>query len=518
MTATVALSLDEAVLLIHAQLSHIAREHGIRVLFIKGPGAVAQNLRPNKRSSDADIWVEQDRVANLITLMQEKGWIERPSDPFATPFQSHAITLYHASWPCDIDVHLCIPGMEADPRTCFEAYWQDRTVVEMASVPVSIPSRNGSIIVLALNSLRSLDCPRSVEEYQNLLERTIDNPEVLLQLARTTNSLAALRPYLQTKMTETSKFDWPKPSQKWLFLSNGQSDAQRRLSLLLQTPLSKKPAAIVRALFPAKNTLLIRNIHQDTSTAGLAKAQMKRYKRGMAVIMSLSRINQPGGDSAISSPWEINPALPPGERNDQIAAGHPDDAYVHGGSSTPRPKTAVVIVTYNSADDISACLKSIADDRIDKIIVVDNNSRPDQALMVSVVCAQYPNVSFHQRSTNDGFGAGVNYGVSQLQTTFSSSDYIWILNPDAEAEHGAVEALALAVETSPYDILSPLITTGEFENGSSVWFAGGDLDTKSLRVSHTSINKNTSTVSEIRECTFITGAAMFMKLGTWNRL
>lgn len=84
---------------------------------------------------------------------------------------------------------------------------------------------------------------------------------------------------------------------------------------------------------------------------------------------------------------------------------------------------AAVIVTYNSADVISACLKSCITNRVGQVLVVDNASE-DQTVARA---ERFPGVRVIRNSSNLGFAAAVNQGVKAC-----ASENILLLNPDVE--------------------------------------------------------------------------------------
>ena len=98
------------------------------------------------------------------------------------------------------------------------------------------------------------------------------------------------------------------------------------------------------------------------------------------------------------------------------------------------PRCSVIIVTYNSGAHIEACLRALASQDCE-IIVVDNASHDDTVARVKALAAQVP-LQLLTISRNIGFAAGVNQGARA-----ASGDVLLILNPDAVAEPGAIDAL-----------------------------------------------------------------------------
>ena len=95
------------------------------------------------------------------------------------------------------------------------------------------------------------------------------------------------------------------------------------------------------------------------------------------------------------------------------------------------PRCSAIIVTYNSAESIAQCLRALAGEDCE-IVVVDNASQDETVARVQAFRARHP-VELLRISRNLGFAAGVNHGVRA-----ASGDVLLVLNPDAIAEPGAV--------------------------------------------------------------------------------
>lgn len=116
------------------------------------------------------------------------------------------------------------------------------------------------------------------------------------------------------------------------------------------------------------------------------------------------------------------------------------------------PEVGVVVVTWNSAATIGACLGSIPSDV--PVVVVDNASR-DQT--VKRVRESHPEAQIVALDRNLGFGAACNVGAERL----GSCDVL-LLNPDAMLAQGAIDQLAaILAQDSTLGIVGPLITDSE---------------------------------------------------------
>ena len=103
---------------------------------------------------------------------------------------------------------------------------------------------------------------------------------------------------------------------------------------------------------------------------------------------------------------------------------------------------AVVIVNYQSYDELHGCLASVERGCGGaSVVVVDHSSRPEAADLLS---EQFPSVQLRRVASNDGFAAGVNNGARA-----TSSPFILLLNPDCVVEPEACCRLADWLESHP---------------------------------------------------------------------
>jgi N-acetylglucosaminyl-diphospho-decaprenol L-rhamnosyltransferase len=130
------------------------------------------------------------------------------------------------------------------------------------------------------------------------------------------------------------------------------------------------------------------------------------------------------------------------QKNIEVARGWkvPSPSLSGSGSICAGTRASIVIVTYNSAQDIDGCLSACAlsDAGLSaEVIVVDNASGDNTCAIV----ARHPGVQLIQNDTNKGFAAAVNHGIAS-----SSSDFVLVLNPDVAVTREAVSALMETLE------------------------------------------------------------------------
>jgi N-acetylglucosaminyl-diphospho-decaprenol L-rhamnosyltransferase len=107
---------------------------------------------------------------------------------------------------------------------------------------------------------------------------------------------------------------------------------------------------------------------------------------------------------------------------------------------------AVVVVSYNSADHLRACVEPLARAEDIHVVVVDNGSTDDSVQRVS----DLPVTLIEQ--DNLGFGTGCNAGWRA-----HDAPHVLFLNPDATIEPGAVRRLADAVMQDGVGAVAPKI-------------------------------------------------------------
>lgn len=109
----------------------------------------------------------------------------------------------------------------------------------------------------------------------------------------------------------------------------------------------------------------------------------------------------------------------------------------------PAPAVSVVIVSYNTADLIEACLLSVrASDGVSlETFVVDNASSDDGAALVR---GKFPWVRIVENRENRGFGAANNQVLGEC-----AGRYIVLLNPDTETTPQAFRRMASWMDANP---------------------------------------------------------------------
>jgi hypothetical protein len=284
---TVRLRLSEAVPLATALAAHAAERAGVRVLFIKGPIAEQQGLRPVHRSVDVDLLVEPNGAEPFIRQLRDWGWHDRPGYRPLPLFGGHSATLIHDSWPCDFDVHYYWPGFAAPVPTVFETLWARRVSVPIAAHEVFAPSRPDGLLVLVLHALRDAETARTARDYPHLLDavRQQFDADELLALRRAAVELGAsvtASPFLRDLGFDEAPSGDAHEVAMWHMRGRASSGTASWILELRQTPPLRRPVVLLHAVFPSPRTMRVLHPETGPGLGGLAVMWWRRVRTGLA--------------------------------------------------------------------------------------------------------------------------------------------------------------------------------------------------------------------------------------------
>jgi len=105
---------------------------------------------------------------------------------------------------------------------------------------------------------------------------------------------------------------------------------------------------------------------------------------------------------------------------------------------------AVVIVNYNGANFLKACLSSISQQSVkpERVIVIDNASTDSS---IEIIETDFPEIELVKLSQNSGFAAANNTAFSLIE----NCNWVALLNPDTIAPVSWVEKLKQAISQYP---------------------------------------------------------------------
>ncbi|WP_369744414.1 WecB/TagA/CpsF family glycosyltransferase [Paenarthrobacter sp. AMU7] len=117
-----------------------------------------------------------------------------------------------------------------------------------------------------------------------------------------------------------------------------------------------------------------------------------------------------------------------------------------------RADVAVLVVTYNNAEDVAALVASLREETAAqsiKVVVADNS--PDDRTMAEVL--KHPDITAVRTGGNLGYAGGINAAMRVA----GDADAYLILNPDLRVEPGAVAALRRRMALSGAGMVVPVL-------------------------------------------------------------
>jgi hypothetical protein len=291
---TAELRLSEAVPLAHALVAHLAELENVRILFVKGPTAVALGARPPRPSTDVDVLCEPHGMERLGAALERCGWRRRIPESLTSRFQhasrymfEHSVHYIHDEWPCDLDVHYNFPGFLAPDDVVFEELWTRRTAVDIANRPVPCADLLGQVAIVALHSLRDPQFSHTSPDLDfvadSLRQHGSEAVEAFARLAAATGSADTLRPLLERvdPPPMTSHVD-PELLRRWrVRTQNAGAYTTTWLIELRHRPWREKPGLVRRALFLPADELFSAHVGLPRTRRNTARLHLRRWLRAV---------------------------------------------------------------------------------------------------------------------------------------------------------------------------------------------------------------------------------------------
>lgn len=196
----------------------------------------------------------------------------------------------------------------------------------------------------------------------------------------------------------------------------------------------------------------------------------------------------------------------------------PADAYV-----------GVVVVNYNTTDELFMCLDSIEEQTKCpyKVYVVDNGSKPEVQNAVTVRCVGYENLELIVLPENKGYSGGNNVGA--LRAIEDGASYIAIVNSDIVFVNDVLSIMAKDIRGHTA-VVGPRVVTLDGENGqhlmSTYSYASALTDRQpfySLKKAAAKLGRREFDVDARQEfdgmvsgCCFLVDADVFEEIGLFD--
>ena len=176
----------------------------------------------------------------------------------------------------------------------------------------------------------------------------------------------------------------------------------------------------------------------------------------------------------------------------------------------PRTKVAAIVLSYNGAKVVGACLESLFKSSYQnlEVIVVDNGSTDGTA---SLVRERFPRARLISTGKNLGFAGGNNIGIAA-----TDADIVILLNDDTTIEPDAIDAIVRFAGSDPdVGIVGCKIL---YPDGKTIQHAGGAVLPNGLTRHYGYGELDNGQFDRVFDVAYVTGAAIAIKREVLDRL
>ena len=159
----------------------------------------------------------------------------------------------------------------------------------------------------------------------------------------------------------------------------------------------------------------------------------------------------------------------------------------------------IIIVSYNSLEDLKRCLPSIKKQEVSflyNILIVDNHGSDGVADWVTY---EYPDIIFISNLANTGYSGGNNLGIAG-----ASSQWVFLLNPDTELHAGCLEQLMKTACKKPDAFINPKLLNAD----GSINACGNEMHYTGLTTCR-GIYQQAEKYTKLEEIPLLSGAAIW---------
>ncbi|MHB8895305.1 MAG: glycosyltransferase family 2 protein [Candidatus Geothermincolia bacterium] len=176
-------------------------------------------------------------------------------------------------------------------------------------------------------------------------------------------------------------------------------------------------------------------------------------------------------------------------------------------------RVSTIVVLYNSAEYIEACIGSVASSSYpdSELVMVDNGSRDRSALLARRVAERLGigcTISVLQK--NSGFARANNLGFG-----LATGDIILLLNPDAELYEDTIDELVRAFDDPAVGVAGCKVY---YPDGETLQHAGGYVRDNGLTMHYGVGEKDEGAYDEPRDVPYVTGAALAVRRDVFESL
>ncbi|MGC0369604.1 hypothetical protein [Microbacterium sp. SLBN-111] len=295
--------------LAYALTAHVAAEHGIPCVFIKGPALHHQGLRAREHSGDVDVWCPPARWNELADALVPWGWRRSP-DPWHDTPVPHSITMTPGAWGCEIDVHRRVPGLILDDASAFDIVSAACLPVHYAGTTVPVPAPDVHAVLAAVNEVRPvIGARRRSRATASAAVGVLLATEGTRDRARELGAVPALRDEMVAAFGADAVDDTAILPRDWLWRARPDT-ARAYLAALRTVPLPERLRIFVRVLWPDDEVALASARHAGAPTDDPARARRQRLARAVRGWAFRRRPGTPRASDGAASRPQRNEGMP----------------------------------------------------------------------------------------------------------------------------------------------------------------------------------------------------------------
>lgn len=281
--------------LAHALVVDCCAAEGVEPIVLKGAVASAHGLRAPRSAADLDVLLPPRALAAVVARLQERGWRVRAQDQDARSFPSHAVTLYRAGWPIDLDLHHRYLGLSQNGGDAYDRVRRLSVRQEVDGLRVLAPQPAAHAVLVGLHCLRSLAVGRHADELAQLLA-ALDRIPVhdVIDAARALDALGALQPLLLRPEVMREIRDAERlhavlaadatADDEWSLVTSSARPHERRALQLRRAGWCERARLVGRWLRPCLDDLYKNRDSEPRTRGRTAGLYLRRVVRGITLL------------------------------------------------------------------------------------------------------------------------------------------------------------------------------------------------------------------------------------------
>lgn len=261
--------------LVYSMVTHIAREAGVEIVFIKGPALYKQGLREHEHSGDVDLWADPNAVGVLCDALTTWGWTRIKTVFDGLPL-NHSISMEPTGWGCEIDIHFSFPGVGLSSAGAFALLRENSVPISFAGTRSRVPAMPVHAVISALHQVRPLPSRSPSRETQDAAARILSGiGPAAIEASQALRADGALAPVLELAFPTDFSGPTSKIPLNWHWRNQGNTFAAYLIALRL-VPRGDRFRYLRQLLWPSREYMRARDDTAGTSSQSVTGARYRR--------------------------------------------------------------------------------------------------------------------------------------------------------------------------------------------------------------------------------------------------